>query len=60
MIARTLGLYDGPERSAATGLTRFLADRSVLLVLDNFEHLLDAAGDVATVLRASPATRRSS
>ncbi len=57
VIARTLGLYDGPERSAAEALTPFLTDRSVLLVLDNFEHLLDAAGDVATLLRAAPAAK---
>ena len=56
-IARTLGLFDGPERSAADGLAGFLADRSVLLVLDNFEHVLNAAGEVAAILRASPGTR---
>ncbi len=56
-IARTLGLFDGPERSAADALARFLATRSVLLVLDNFEHLLDAAGAVSALLRSSPETR---
>ena len=29
----------------------------ILLVLDNFEHLLEAAGDVATLVRASPGSR---
>ena len=33
------------------------ADRSTLLVLDNFEHLMAAAGDVAAILRSSPGTR---
>jgi predicted ATPase/class 3 adenylate cyclase len=57
VIARTLGLFDGPERPAADGLARYLADRSILLVLDNFEHVLGAAGDVASILRASVGSR---
>ena len=57
VIARTLGLFDGPDRPAADGLARFLADRSALLVIDNFEHLIEAAGAVAVILRASPSTR---
>ncbi len=56
-IARTLGLFDGPERSAANALPAFLRDRSVLLVLDNFEHLLEASGEVAAILRSSPTSR---
>ena len=56
-IARTLGLFDGPDRPAADGLARYLADRSVLLLIDNFEHLMDATGDVAALLRASPGSR---
>ena len=55
-VARTIGLFDGPERSAADALLPYLTDRSVLLVLDNLEHLLEAAGDVAAILRASPGT----
>lgn len=57
VIARTLGLFDGPERPAAAGLAQYLADRSALLVLDNFEQILEAATDVAALLRASPGTR---
>ena len=56
-VARTLGLFDGVDRPAAEALPAFLADRSLLLVLDNFEHLLDAAGQVVALLRASPASR---
>ena len=56
-IARTLGLFDGPERSAADALPGFLASRSVLLVLDNFEQVIDAAGDVAALLRGLLGTR---
>ena len=35
----------------------FLADRSMILVLDNMEHLLAAADEVAAVVHASPASR---
>jgi predicted ATPase/class 3 adenylate cyclase len=57
VIARTIGLFDGPGRPAANGLGPYLADRTILLVLDNFERLLDAAGDVADLLDASPTSR---
>ncbi len=57
VIARTIGLFDGPGRPAAEGLGPYLAERSVLLVLDNFERLLDASGDVADVLDVSPSSR---
>lgn len=57
VIARTIGLFDGPGRPAAEALGPYLAERSVLLVLDNFERLLDAFGDVADLLDASPSSR---
>jgi predicted ATPase/class 3 adenylate cyclase len=57
VVARTIGLHDGPGRSAAEALGPYLADRSVLLVIDNFEHLIDAVGDVGDILEASPASR---
>jgi len=57
VIARTLGLFDGIERPAADALPAFLANRSMILVLDNFEQVLDAAGVVSSLLHASPGTR---
>ena len=56
-IAHGIGIYDGPERAAASAVLSFLADRSMVLVLDNMEHLLDAADDVAAVVHASPGSR---
>ena len=56
LIARTLGLHDGSVAAADT-LPDFTADRSMLLVLDNFEHVLDGAGEVPHLLRASPRSR---
>jgi predicted ATPase/class 3 adenylate cyclase len=56
-IARTLAIYDGPGRPVMDGVVHFLADRRALLVLDNFEHVLEAAGAVATILRSAPMVR---
>jgi class 3 adenylate cyclase len=44
-VARTLGLPDQPGRSIMDVLVRFFGDKKVkvLVVLDNCEHLLDAA-----------------
>jgi predicted ATPase/class 3 adenylate cyclase len=57
VVARTLGLFDGPERTAVDALLPYLAERSMLLILDNFEHLLGAASEVLMLLRASPGSR---
>lgn len=53
LIARSIGLFDGPGRPASEALGPYLKDRSVLFVLDNFEHVLEAAGEVADILAAS-------
>jgi predicted ATPase/class 3 adenylate cyclase/DNA-binding CsgD family transcriptional regulator len=49
-VIRALGLSDQPGRSTMETLTRFIAGRRMLIVLDNCEHLLDAAGDLVTEL----------
>lgn len=36
-------------------LSAYLKERHVLLVFDNFEHVLDAAADIATLLKLCPA-----
>jgi predicted ATPase len=48
-VARTLG--------ATAGLAQHLGDQRLLLLLDNFEHLLDAADQVATLVAATPHAR---
>jgi predicted ATPase/class 3 adenylate cyclase/DNA-binding CsgD family transcriptional regulator len=51
--ARALGLPDAPGRSATDALLRFIADRQILLIFDNCEHLLDAtAALVGAMLEA--------
>jgi predicted ATPase/class 3 adenylate cyclase/DNA-binding CsgD family transcriptional regulator len=49
-VARTLGLPDQPGRSTMEILLGFVGDRSMLLLLDNCEHLLDACGQLIVEL----------
>jgi predicted ATPase/class 3 adenylate cyclase/DNA-binding CsgD family transcriptional regulator len=49
-VARTLGLPDQTGRSTIELLVRFFGDKTMLLVLDNCEHLLDACGRMVTEL----------
>ena len=56
-IARALRIYDGPGAPMIERLERNLAERKMLIVLDNFEHLLDAAPVVARLLRATAELR---
>jgi predicted ATPase/DNA-binding NarL/FixJ family response regulator len=53
-IARQIGLRDSGRRPPAEALEEFLRDRALLLVLDNFEQVLDAAADVAALIAACP------
>ncbi|HEX9370902.1 MAG TPA: AAA family ATPase, partial [Roseiflexaceae bacterium] len=53
-IARALGLRESGGRSAREQLLEYLRQRRVLLVLDNFEHLLEAAPLVPELLRQCP------
>ncbi len=53
-IMLALGLSDPPGRSAKGALTAALRGADALLVLDNVEHLIDAAPDVAELLAACP------
>jgi tetratricopeptide (TPR) repeat protein len=52
-IARLLGLFDG-EGDLEERLVAHIEDRQLLLVLDNFEQVVDAAPSVASVVAASP------
>ena len=42
---------------ADDGLVEHIADRSMLIVFDNFEQVVDAAPDVAALLSACPESR---
>ena len=52
-IARSLGLFDG-EGDLEQRLVAHIESRHMLLVLDNFEQVVDAAPSVASVVAASP------
>jgi predicted ATPase/DNA-binding CsgD family transcriptional regulator len=54
-VARAFELPDQPGRSTMDTLTRFVADRQMLLVLDNCEHLLDASAAVVVALLGAAA-----
>jgi predicted ATPase/DNA-binding CsgD family transcriptional regulator len=49
-IAQSIGLQDPRDRPLAEHLVSYLRDRKLLIVLDNFEHLLPAASAVAELL----------
>ena len=56
-IAEALGLPDGSARDLPARARVACTDLPTLLVLDNFEHLLDAAPLVADLLAAVPSLR---
>jgi predicted ATPase len=52
-IAQVLGLRQGGGQSIDALVGEYLRERDMLLVLDNFEHLLDASSLVANLLAGS-------
>jgi predicted ATPase len=53
-VAQTLGLRESGEGVIEQVLREYLRERRLLLVLDNFEHVLGAAPGVAALLETSP------
>ncbi|WTX00784.1 LuxR C-terminal-related transcriptional regulator (plasmid) [Streptomycetaceae bacterium NBC_01309] len=57
-VAAALGMQEATPRTSASALREYLADKQVLLVLDNCEHLLDECAVLATgLLRDLPGIR---
>ena len=57
-VASVLGVKEAPGRPMADALRQFVADRQLLLILDNCEHVLDAAASLAkTLLQAGPGVK---
>jgi len=56
-IARTLGLREQPGATGIETLTDYLAEKELLLVLDNFEHVFAAAPAVSGLLSSAPNLR---
>jgi predicted ATPase/DNA-binding SARP family transcriptional activator len=53
-IASALGQRSGTDGPGADGLARYLRDMELLLVIDNFEHLLPAALLISELLELAP------
>jgi len=53
-IAQTLGLKEAGGQGIEGVLRSYLSDKQILLVLDNFEQILDAAHLVSDLLAAAP------
>jgi non-specific serine/threonine protein kinase len=49
-IATAMGLSEDPDQSRVDQLRDHVRRRRMLLVLDNAEHVLDAAGELATII----------
>jgi non-specific serine/threonine protein kinase len=56
-IVRALDVPRGPQRRPLDSLAEHLQTRHTLLVLDNFEQLVEAAGAVRELLQASEGPR---
>ena len=56
-IAASLELIESPGEPVERRLASFLADRSVLLVIDNFEHLMPAAALIGQLVGAGSGLR---
>src|SRR6266480_4558782 len=56
-IAQTLGLRDVEERSLFESLKAFLRDKHLLLLLDNFEQVLEASPALVELLLACPSIK---
>ena len=53
-IAETLGVREAPRQQVIDTLKEYLRDKQMLLVLDNFEQVIPAAPQVASLLKAAP------
>jgi predicted ATPase/DNA-binding CsgD family transcriptional regulator len=53
-IAGAIGVREGGGASLVTRLAQWFGDRHALLVLDNFEQVVDAATLISTLLRTCP------
>jgi predicted ATPase len=53
-VAQTLAVREGRQRSLIAGIAAALQDRRLLLILDNYEHVLAAAPFVVELLTACP------
>jgi predicted ATPase/DNA-binding SARP family transcriptional activator len=53
-VAQVFRVVESPDRSVDAALQGHLAEKQVLLVVDNFEHVVAAAPALSSLLRAAP------
>ncbi|HEY0070269.1 MAG TPA: helix-turn-helix domain-containing protein, partial [Chloroflexia bacterium] len=53
-IAKTLGLKEAPDQDVDEVLRSYLRNKQLLLVLDNFEQVVEAAPSISALLAAAP------
>jgi predicted ATPase/DNA-binding XRE family transcriptional regulator len=51
-VARSLGLREAESQTPREALHAYLREKRLLLVVDNFEHLLEAAQEVSTLMES--------
>jgi predicted ATPase/DNA-binding SARP family transcriptional activator len=56
-IAAAIARRNGSDEPSADSLFKYLRDRELLIAIDNFEHLLGAAGVIAELLSEAPQIR---
>jgi predicted ATPase/class 3 adenylate cyclase/transcriptional regulator with XRE-family HTH domain len=56
-IAQVLGVTEEPGKALLDTLKDYLRDKHLLLILDNFEHVLEAAPDVDGLVKAAPGVK---
>jgi predicted ATPase/DNA-binding XRE family transcriptional regulator len=56
-VARSLGLKEEQGQSPRDAIHTYLREKRLLLVLDNFEHLLEAAAEVVDLIESCPDLR---
>jgi serine/threonine protein kinase/predicted ATPase len=56
-IAEVLGVNDWPGKKLDERLASYLGDKKLLLVLDNFEHLVDGARLLGELVKAAPTVK---
>ena len=56
-IAQSVGVHEQPGETSEQSVAGYVADKRLLLILDNFEHLLEASPLVARLLAACPNLR---
>lgn len=54
VVAREVGVIERPDRQLVDTLQSYLRSKQMLLILDNFEHVLEAAPLVVDLLVAAP------